>query len=327
MGYSEDALSLRKPRVIELPRLTDRISYVYLDYVRISQDQTGVVAIREDDSGVQLRIPVSSIGFLLLGPGVSVTGPAMVTLHRAGTTVVFTSSQGVSGFALARPLTNRGDWAQAQARCWADENLRLSAARKLYSIQLAGVDLDNDAPLRVLRGVEGAYTKALYKKLAAEHRLGKWRRETDSDKATDTVNPLLNLANSILYGAATSAVGVLGLSPSLGFVHSGASNALLFDLADLYKTRSSIPLAFACAREANAAGVLGAKMRQFLFDNNVLDAMIKLLCDILEPSLGSVETRRDTLIDEFGAVRGHTNYAHDGRDTVDASGEGGITCL
>ena len=322
MGYSTGALDLRKPRVIDLPRLSDRISYLYVDYARVIQDRTGVVAVQEIGASTQvLRIPVATVGFLLLGPGTSVSAPAMISLHRAGTTVVFTSSQGVSGFASARPLTGRADWLQAQARCWASGGSRLAAARVLYEIQFEQLDMEPDTPLRILRGIEGAHVRNLYKSLAKQYHVRAWRRESDPDKANDAVNPLLNLGGSILYGAASTAVNALGLSPGLGFIHNGASNALLFDLADLYKSRSSIPLAFSCAARSNPEAALRTEMRRFLFENDVLDALIKVLCTILEPHLGPVEGRGDTLTDDQNVVAGHINYAPSEQALDSGSGE------
>ena len=268
MGYSRHALSLRKIRTIELPRLSDRISYLYLDRSRITQDNTGVIAVQEGESETHtLRIPVASIGFLLLGPGTSLTGPAIISLHRAGTVVVFTSEGGMTGFATARPLTGRADWTQAQARCWVDPEARLAAARLLYARQFGEPVADPDVPLRVLRGIEGARVRSQYQSLSRKHHLGSWKRESDPDKHSDPVNPLLNLGSSILYGAALTAVSALGLSPGLGFIHNGAANALLFDLADIHKTRSSIPLAFASSQRHDGSAHLRTEMRRYLFRN------------------------------------------------------------
>lgn len=310
MSYSRHALSLRKPRTIELPRLDDRISYLYLDHARVTQDQTGVIAVQEGDGATQtLRIPVASIGFLLLGPGTSVSGPAIISLHRAGTVVVFTSEGGMTGFAAARPLTGRADWIQAQARCWVDPAARLTAARKLYARQFNEPETEPETPLRVLRGVEGARVRSLYQTLSRKHHLGSWKRETDPEKYTDPVNPLLNLGSAILYGAALTAVSALGLSPGLGFIHNGASDALLFDLADVHKTRSSIPLAFASARQPDGPTRLRTEMRRYLFEHDVMEGMLTLLVDLLADHLAPAEGRRDVLTDEAGSVEGHINHA------------------
>lgn len=310
MGYSRHALNLRKLRTIELPRLSDRISYLYLDRARITQDQTRVIAIQEGDAATQtLRIPVATIGFLLLGPGTSVSGPAIISLHRAGTVVVFTSEGGMTGFATARPLTGRADWIQAQARCWVDPEARLAAARQLYARQFNEPETEPEIPLRVLRGVEGARVRSLYRSLSRKNHLGSWKRETDPEKHTDPVNPLLNLGSAILYGAALTAVSALGLSPGLGFIHNGASNALLFDLADIHKSRSSIPLAFASSQRPDGPARLRTEMRRYLFEHDVMEGMLTVLVDILVDHLAPAEGRRDTLIDEAGWVEGHTDHA------------------
>lgn len=310
MSYSKHALSLRKVRTIELPRLSDRISYLYLDMARIIQDQTGVIAIQESDAGTQtLRIPIAAIGFLLLGPGTSISAPAAISLHRAGTVIVFTSEGGMTGFATAQPLTGRADWIQAQARCWVDPDARLAAARLLYSKQFNEPEAEPDIPLRVLRGIEGAKVRSLYQTLSRKHHLGSWKRETDPEKYNDPVNPLLNLGSAILYGAALTAISTLGLSPGLGFIHNGASNALLFDLADIYKTRSSIPLAFASAQRPDGPAYLRTEMRRYLFEHDVMEGMLTVLLDILTDQLSPAEGHRDTLIDDTGSVEGHINYA------------------
>ena len=310
MGYSKQALHLRKPEVVELPRLSDRISYLYVDYAKVTQDQTGVIATQEMEGELRtLRIPVAALGFLLLGPGTSVSVPAMISIHRAGTVVVFSGESGMTGFAAARPLTDRADWVQAQARCWVDPDSRLGAARTLYHHQFGDLGLDPDTPLRVLRGIEGAKVRSLYQTLAKKHRLGRWHRESDSEKCDDPVNPLLNLGSSILYGAALTAVSALGLSPGLGFIHNGAANALLFDLADLHKAKSSIPLAFAASQRGDSTAYLRTEMRRYLVEHHVMEGMLMVLSEVLAEHLAPAEGRRDTLTGDDGPVPGHANYA------------------
>ena len=310
MAYSKHALNLRKLRTVELPRLSDRISYLYLDLARVIQDQTGVIAVQETELGTQtLRIPIAAIGFLLLGPGTSISAPAIISLHRAGTVVIFTSEGGMTGFAMARPLTGRADWAQAQARCWVDPASRLAAARLLYARQFNEPEADPEVPLKVLRGIEGSRVRSLYQTLSRKYHLGSWKRETDPEKYHDPVNPLLNLGSAILYGAALTAVSALGINPGLGFIHNGASNALLFDLADIHKTRSSIPLAFAASQRSDGPEYLRSEMRRYLFEQDVMEGLLTTLTDVLADHLSPGEERQDTLTDEATLVRGHTNHA------------------
>jgi len=47
-----------------------------------------------------------------------------------------------------------------------------------------------------------------------------------------------------LYGLCYSVVAALGVSPGLGFIHTGHDLSFIYDFADLYKADYSIPIAF-----------------------------------------------------------------------------------
>jgi CRISP-associated protein Cas1 len=302
--WSDDALQLRKPHLVELPRSSDRVSFIYLDRVKIWQDETGVVA--RNDRAEQLRIPVGSVSVLLLGPGCSITTPATVTIHRAGCTIVTTSDGGVAAITAGRPLAGRAKWSEAQARLWADRDARLVAARTLYTARFPDIDWAGHRQLRTMRGLEGHQVKLLYQRHAAQAGVSNWRRDTRAD---DLPNQLLNLANSILYGSAAAAVHALALNPALGIIHQGAAGALLFDLADNHKAVSSIPLAFACAKEADPQRTLRRKMRHYLHRKTVLDHHLKTLDEILAPHVRPASNDDALLDDEHDSVAGHTNHA------------------
>lgn len=303
MSYSKSALELRKLSVSELPRLDDRISFVYLDKCRVRQDATGVVA-QEGDR--ELPIPVAGLAALLLGPGTSISAPAVSTLTRSGANVIWVSERGAQAYAAARPLTSRAFWAQAQARMWADVEARRRCARILFQYRFPALDWPSEAPLSVMRGVEGAQVRAAYREAARKAKFTKWKRCTD-DSALDPVNPLLNLANSILYGAALSAVSALGLNPALGIIHQGSVSALLFDLADMHKAKSSIPIAFDSARMADPPGQVRRRMRDYLVNSRVLKRDLELLTEILGPF--TTDTSMDELLDDSEhPVAGNRNY-------------------
>lgn len=308
MGWSSDALSLRKPRVVELPRASDRLSFLYLDYVKIWQDDTGVVAGNDTDE--QLRLPIGALTTLLLGPGCSITTPATVSIHRAGCTIVTTSDSGATATTAARSLTDRARWAEAQARLWTDHNARVAAAQQLYAERFPSIDWEVHQRLRTMRGLEGHQFKMLYAKHAAAAGYTNWRRNPASD---DLPNQLLNLANAILYGSAAAAIHALALNPALGVIHQGATGALLFDLADNHKPASSLPLAFTCAtsRDGDPARTLRRKMRQYLHRNKVLEHHLETLDMIYGPHIHPASDD-DTLLDnqQHGAA-GHTNHGAD----------------
>ncbi len=308
MAYSEGAIQLQRPDLTDLPRIGDRIAFLFLDKVRVEQGRTGLEAWSADEDRRPIRtvIPVAQLAVLCLGPGTSVTGPAMTTLFRAGTAVIFTGADGLVAYASARPLASDGRWAAAQARLFADPPARLAAARLLYQERFPNDPLPNGVPLASLRGLEGHRVKATYRLLAAQHKQGAFRRVTLG--ATDPVNVCLNRANSLLYGVALAITGALGLSPSLGVIHQGSTGAFLYDLADVYKTTVSIPAAFEAATHSTPGDHIGRLVRKRLHDQRVLPAMLALT-QALFGDLVQAEDGTDQLLDDKGFVPGLVNWA------------------
>jgi CRISPR-associated protein Cas1 len=96
-------------------------------------------------------------------------------------------------------------------------------------------------------GGEDVRGQALYKILAQQHGIGRFRRNYRPDQwdTQDPVNLALSSANTCLYGVFHAALLALGLSPALGYVHAGTQHAFVYDIADLYKAEITLPLAFA----------------------------------------------------------------------------------
>lgn len=310
MGYSQAALRLRTPEIKQLGRASDRISFLFMDKCRIEQTRTGVEAWQEEDGQLwKTTIPASNLAVLALGPGVSITTPALTTLYRNGTTVIISNSDGMRPEYIGRPLTATAAWAGAQARIWSDQNRRIDAARFLYQARFPTQPLPPETPIRVLRGLEGQQVKSTYQRLARKHRIKGFKRDTT---ASDPVNTSLNLGNAILYGLAATVCGALGLSPALGFIHEGNARALLFDLADVYKITLTLPIAFASADQTNPTEWAAKKLREEIHSNQTLSNLFELTQDLLDPD--PPEHRpppEDALLDDLGFVEGHRNWGID----------------
>lgn len=298
MSWLRETRALSLPRVIDLPRVTDRVSFLYLDAVSIRQDETGVVA---HSSEGRIRIPCASTLVLFLGAGTSITQPAALTLARHGTTVVWTGVEGVGVSAAARPLTSSSAFAEAQATAWTDPQKRRDIARRLYQFRFPE-EIGDDVDLDTLRGMEGARVRAAYDRLRRIHGIPDWRRRF-SGSNLDPVNVALNVANSMLYEAAGAVVAALGFIPSLGFIHSGNARSFVLDLADLFKTSTSIPSAFACAESKDPAADARHSMRSYLADLRIHARLVRFLSELFP--VDDTETNR--LIGESGYVEGGWN--------------------
>lgn len=310
MSYSDEAIAFSKIPTDHQVRLEDRISFLYLEYCVVRQEKTGVVAWSTDPKsgklvGRRAQIPVSGLAVLMLGPGTSITQPAITSCTRAGATVMFTGSGGVPGYSHATPLTSSARWAIAQARCAAQEKHQRAAAMILYKQQL-GTDMPGGS-IAVMRGLEGRVIRNLYRDQAKIHKVKGFKRNTASE---DNVNIGLNIANSILYGCAAAACAALGLNPALGVIHRGDIRSLLYDLADLYKPSLSIQVAFACHSSENVAQDVRSAVRKELVRQKVLETMLQTLMTIYSPHLPGRDDDR-LVSDGVDEAAGHTQYGKD----------------
>jgi CRISPR-associated protein Cas1 len=239
--------SLSSPR--ELTRISDRISYLYLERCTVHRDDNAITAT--DADGVT-HIPSATIGTLLLGPGTRVTHQAMALLGESGAAVVWVGEHGVRYYAGGRALTRSSKLLEAQATAWANRRTRLEVARAMYRLRFPDEDPSGRTRDELLR-MEGRRLKECYRR--ESQRTGvPWRRRDyhrNDFAAADAPNQGVTAAAQCMYGVAHAVVAALGLSPGLGFVHSGHERSFVLDIADLYKTEIAIPAAFDAAAEGD----------------------------------------------------------------------------
>ncbi|CAL2073536.1 CRISPR-associated endonuclease Cas1 [Streptomyces murinus] len=278
---------LASPTLAMLPRIADSLSFLYLDMVRVVQDDTGVCAqIQVDAERTDLvYIPTAALSCLLLGPGVSITTPALNTLARHGTSVVSVGAGGVRAYAGILPDSLTTHWLEQQVTCWSDPERRLDIAVRMYDMRFKDADLPTTVTLDQLRGLEGQRMKAFYKILAQQHGIGRFRRNYHPDQweTQDPVNLALSAANTCLYGIVHAALLALGLSPALGFVHAGTQHAFVYDVADLYKAETTLPLAFALHNSDNPERDARRRFRENLRLLKLLPRIVRDVQALLSP--------------------------------------------
>src|SRR5690606_15360591 len=69
------------PRLPELTRAQDRLTFLYLERSVVHRDANAITAT--DERGT-VHIPAATLGALLLGPGVTVSHQAMMLLAESG---------------------------------------------------------------------------------------------------------------------------------------------------------------------------------------------------------------------------------------------------
>ena len=120
----------------------------------------------------------------------------------------------------------------------------------MFAKRFPDADLEGKT-LNSMMGMEGNRVRALYQQKAEEYGVGWKGRQFTPGKfqVSDLTNQVLTSTNAALYGILCSVVHAMGYSPHIGFIHSGSPLPFVYDLADLYKEKLCIDLAFSLSRE------------------------------------------------------------------------------
>ncbi len=238
-----------------LPKLRDSLPYLYLARGRLTQTKNGVAY--ENKLG-RYAVPVAQLCALLIGPGLTVTHRAVVTATRAGCSLLWVGEEGVRFYAGGHGETRKAYALQRQAEAASDPAQRLRVVERMYRMRFfepLPEPSDGRLTIEQVRGYEGARVRRVYR--AAAERYGvDWRgRRYDRFEwdAADPLNRALSAANACLNGVCHAAVVSAGYCAGLGFIHQGKQLSFVYDVADLYKTALSVPVAFAAVAEAEGA--------------------------------------------------------------------------
>lgn len=307
-------IGAEKTGIPELPRIADRISFIYLERCRVSRNDSGILVETKIGS---YNLPVASVCSLLLGPGTTITHRAMELIGDSGTTVVWVGERGARYYAHGRPLTHTSTLLEAQASLTSNRRSRLRVARRMYQMRFPGEDVSH-LTMQQLRGREGARIRRAYREWS-EMTGVEWNgRNYDPEdySSGDAVNKALSTANACLYGLVHGVIVSMGCSPGLGFIHTGHERSFVYDIADLYKTETSIPVAFKVAslQYEDVSGTTRRAMRDSFSDGALTERIAHDVKNILlesevddDPSTDSLSIWGDGTLPPSG-----TNYSEDG---------------
>lgn len=262
--------------------MKDRISMIFIQYGQIDVLDGAFVVI--DQNGVRTHIPVGSVACLMLEPGTRVSHAAVKLASTVGTLLVWVGEAGVRLYSSGQPGGARADRLLYQAKLALDDNLRLKVVRKMYETRFG-----EPPPLRrsveQLRGIEGARVREMYKLLARQFGVP-WngRKYDTADWAKgDLPNQCLSAATSCLYGITEAAVLAAGYAPAVGFIHSGKPLSFVYDIADLFKFETVVPIAFkiAARKPHNPDREVRLACRDIFRTSNILEKIIPSIEDVL----------------------------------------------
>ena len=300
-----------KPDLQALPQIRDRMTFLYLERCQINRQDSAITVI--DEEGIVL-IPAAAISVLLLGPGATVTHRAMELIGDAGVCIIWVGEHGVRYYASGRPLTHKAGLLMRQAALASNQKQHLEVVRKMYQLRFPGEDISH-LTLPQLRGREGARVRSAYRRAAEEWGIDWNGRVYDPENFAegDAVNQALSAGHACLYGLAHAVIVAMGCSAGLGFVHIGHENSFVYDIADLYKAETTIPIAFEIAAQQpdDLPAMTRRRVRDTFVQQHILERMVRDIKWLLSDSEGNSSPEEDTVLlwnNQREALRNGVSY-------------------
>lgn len=255
---------------------------MFVEYGQIDVKDGAFVVI--DKEGVRIHIPVGSVACLMLEPGTRVSHAAVKLASDVGTLLVWVGEAGVRLYSAGQPGGARSDRLLYQAQLALDDNCRLKIVRKMYEMRFKEKPPERRS-VQQLQGIEGARVKTLYSMLAKQYKV-KWqgRKYDPKDWAKgDEINQCLSAATACLYGITEAAILAAGYAPAVGFIHSGKPKSFVYDIADIFKMDTVVPIAFQVAASKSRESVreVRLKCRDVFRQTKILKTIIPTIDEIL----------------------------------------------
>ncbi len=262
--------------------MKDRVSMIFLEHGQVDVIDGAFVLL--DKGGVRTHIPVGSVACIMLEPGTRISHAAIKLAATVGTLIVWVGEAGVRLYASGQPGGARSDRLLYQAKLALDEELRLKVVRKMYSLRF-GEEAPSRRSVNQLRGIEGARVRKMYQLLAQRHGV-EWhgRRYDPKDwKRGDVINQCISAATSCLYGISEAAILAAGYAPAVGFLHSGKPLSFVYDIADILKFETVVPIAFKIAAKKPVKPDREVRLacRDLFRSEKVLKQLIPLIEEVL----------------------------------------------
>ncbi len=227
-------------------QIKERLSLLFVEKGEIDVLDGAFVVI--DKTGVRTHIPLGGVACLMLEPGTRLSHRAAQLAATVGTLLIWCGEGGVRFYSAGQPGGARSDKLLYQAKLALDETARLKVVRNMYRMRF-GEEPPAKRSIEQLRGIEGARVRALYDLFAKQYGVVWKNRNYDYTNwnTGDVPNQCLSAATACLYGVTEAAVLAAGYAPAIGFIHTGKPLSFVYDVADIFKFETVVPVAFKIA--------------------------------------------------------------------------------
>jgi len=269
------------PQLKPIP-IKDRVSVLYVEKGNLDVLDGAFVVI--DKNGVRTHIPVGGVVCLMLEPGTRVSHAAVCLASRVGCLLVWIGDGGVRLYASGQPGGARADRLLYQAKLALDDNARLKVVRKMYAMRFKEEPPERRS-VEQLRGIEGVRVRKMYELLARQYGVEWKHRNYDHSEwgSGDVPNRCLSSATACLYGICEAGILAAGYAPAVGFIHTGKPQSFVYDIGDIFKFETVVPVAFkiAAKKPGNPEREVRLACRDIFRQSGLLKRIIPIIEEVL----------------------------------------------
>lgn len=268
--------------------IKERFSLLFLERGELDVLDGAFVII--DKNGIRSQIPIGGIACLMLEPGTRVSHAAVIVAARVGCLLIWVGEAGVRVYSAGQPGGARADRLLYQAKLALNEDSRRKIVRKMYYMRF-NESLPDTYSVEQMRGMEAARVKKLYQLFARQYGI-EWKGRSynvhDWDSG-DIQNRCLSSATACIYGVSEAAILAAGYSPAVGFIHTGKPHSFVYDIADIFKFETVVPIAFKIAsqKHTNYERAVRIACRDSFRESRLLKKIIPTIEEIL--AAGGIE--------------------------------------
>jgi CRISPR-associated protein Cas1 len=108
--------------------------------------------------------------------------------------------------------------------------------------------------------------------------------DPDNWEGGNVSNKCLSSATACLYGLCEAAILAAGYAPAIGFVHTGKPQSFVYDVADIFKFETVVPVAFKVAAKKPQEPDREVRLacRDMFRQTNLLERIIPTIEEVLE---------------------------------------------
>lgn len=266
----------------ELPKMRDSLSFLYIEKAVVERKDSAVEFISEEG---HVQVPAANLSTLMLGPGTRITYAAVAILAECGCSIIWTGSHGNRFYAQGMGETRKAYHLLRQAELVSHPEKRMEVVLRMYRKRFTE-QLDPDLSLPQIRGFEGVRMREAYAYFSEYYGV-KWegrRYDRNQWNMSDPINRALSSANALLNSICHAAIVSGGYSTALGFVHTGKQLSFVYDIADLYKTEITIPVAFEVTARypGKPDGYIRTACREKFYETKLLSRILPDIDELLQ---------------------------------------------